>query len=178
MTAKINRIMNIHEGRVFNLVRENVTLENGTTVDLDIIRHPGASAIVPVTQKGMVVLIKQYRHALGEFIWELPAGVIDKDEAPLDCAKRELAEETGFSANAWQKLCVITPAPGNTDERIHIFHATDLVPAKQHLEDDEMLHVYEMDIRDAVKMIYSGDIQDGKTIVGLLMATYKEQSHI
>ena len=171
MNTKINRHVTLHEGRVFSLVTENVTLENGVTIDLDIIRHPGASAIVPLTENKTLLMIKQYRHAVGDFIWEIPAGTLDANETPLECAKRELVEETGFSANTWQKLGETTPLPGYSDERIHIFLATNLTPASQDLDMDEILHVHEIRFDEAVKMVQRGEIEDGKTISGLFMAS-------
>ena len=171
MKTTINRSVTLHEGRVFRLARENVTLENGVTIDLDIIHHPGASAIVPLTENDTLLMIKQYRHATGGFIWEIPAGTLDPNETPLQCAKRELIEETGFSAKAWRKLGEITPLPGYSDERIHIFLATDLAPASQDLDVDEILHVHRVSFDDAVSMVHRGEIQDGKTISGLFMST-------
>lgn len=171
MSTKINQSVTLHEGRVFRLVRENVTLENGITIDLDIIRHPGASAIVPLTENDTLLMIRQYRHATGGFIWEIPAGTLDPNETPLQCAERELIEETGFSAKAWQELGEITPVPGYSDERIHIFLATDLTPTWQDLDADEILRVHEVNFADAVRMVQRGEIQDGKTISALLMAS-------
>ena len=171
MSTTINQSVTLHEGRIFSLVKENVTLENGVTIDLDIIRHPGASAIVPLTENNTLLMIKQYRHATGGFIWEIPAGTLDPDETPLQCAKRELIEETGFSAKAWQTLGEITPLPGYSDERIHIFLATDLTPASQDLDMDEILHVHEVRFDNAVRMVHRGEIEDGKTISGLFMAS-------
>ena len=171
MSATINKNVTLHDGKVFRLARENVTLENGVTIDLDIIHHPGASAIVPLTENNTLLMIKQYRHAVGDFIWEIPAGTLDPDENPLQCAERELIEETGFSAKAWQKLGEITPLPGYSDERIHIFLATDLTPASQDLDMDEILHVHEVSCDDAIRMVQSGKIEDGKTISGLFMAS-------
>jgi ADP-ribose pyrophosphatase len=169
MSAKVNQTVTLHEGRVFHLVRENVTLANGVTVDLEIVRHPGASAVVPLAREGAVILIKQYRHAIGDFIWEIPAGTLDPDEPPLECAKRELIEETGFSAKKWQKLGETTPVPGYSDERIHIFMASELEPAQQDLDQDELLHVHELRLEEAMRMISKGDITDGKTTSGLFM---------
>jgi len=171
MSAKINSFVTLHQGRVFTLLKENITLGNGVTIDLDIIRHPGASAIVPISQNNTIILIKQYRHAVGDFIWEIPAGTLNSNESPLECAKRELIEEIGFSGNIWHKLGVITPLPGYSDEHIHIFLATDLVPNKQDLDEDEMLDVHEFGLADATEMIYNGSIQDGKTISGIFMTT-------
>lgn len=170
MSAKVNSKATLYEGRVFKLFRENVTLNNGVTVDLDIIRHPGASAMIPMSGNDNVILIKQYRHAIGDFIWEIPAGTLDPNETPLECAKRELIEETGFSANTWQKLGEITPVPGYSNELIHIFLANDLMPAEQDLDKDEVLDVHEVPLGKAIEMIHEGAIRDSKTISGLFMA--------
>ena len=172
MAARINSTVTLHKGRVFELQRENVTLENRVTVDLDIIRHPSASAIVPVSQDDSLILVRQYRHAIGDFIWEIPAGTLDPHETPIECAKRELIEEIGFSATIWHKLGETTPVPGYSDERIHIFLATDLVPAKQDLDEDELLDVHEIRLEEAVRMIHKGLIQDAKTICALFLATH------
>ena len=169
MSVSINRRVPIHEGRVFRLFRENVTLENGTTVDLDVIRHPGAAAMVPLINPDTVVMIHQYRHAVGGFLWEIPAGTLDPGETPLQCARRELTEETGFSAAAWRKMGEIIPLPGYSDERIHIFLATDLAPAQQDLDPDEVLRVHWIPLDEALGMIRDGRIRDGKTICSLLM---------
>ncbi len=172
MPSKVNSRVTLLHGRVFKLIRENVTLTNGITVDLDIIRHPGASAMVPLSDKSTVILIKQYRHSMGDFIWEIPAGTLGPDETPLECAKRELAEETGFLADEWQKMGEITPVPGYSDERIHIFIAANLKPTEQNLDGDEMLNVHEVKVDNAIEMIHKGIIQDGKTIAGLFMALH------
>jgi len=177
MPAKVNERVTIHRGRTFTLFKENLTLENGVTIDLEIIRHPGAAAIVPLSDDRTVILIKQYRHAMGDFIWEIPAGTLQENEAPLECAKRELIEETGFSAATWEKLGEITPVPGYADERIHLFLAWGLVPAEQNLDKDEIIRVHEIGFEDAVEMIYSGTIQDGKTMAGLFLARHRLQQN-
>ena len=138
MSAVINSSTTLHKGRVFNLVQEDYTLENGVTSEMDFIQHPGAAAMVPMLNLTDVILIKQYRHAIREFIWEIPAGTLDPNELPLNCAKRELIEEIGYSASDWQQLGTITPLPGCSDERIHIFLAADLTPAEQNLDDEKI----------------------------------------
>ncbi len=170
MSATINSQSTLHQGRVFNLINENYTLENGVTSDMDFIQHPGAAAMVPMLNQTEVVLIKQYRHAIREFIWEIPAGTLDLEESAINCAKRELIEEIGYSANDWHRLGTITPLPGCSDERIHIFLASELKPAKQDLDADEMLNVHKMELSMALQMILSGEIQDSKTISGLFLA--------
>jgi ADP-ribose pyrophosphatase len=170
MSAKVNRRTTLFEGRVFQLVRENITLENNVTVDFDIIRHPGASAVVALSEDRNVVLIRQYRHALGDYIWEIPAGTFDGDERPLACAKRELAEEAGVSAREWKEMGAITPVPGYSDEKVHLFLATGLVPTEQDLDPDEVLQAREIPFDRAMEMLYEGVIRDGKTMVGLMLA--------
>lgn len=169
--AKCNHTALVKKGRVFEFYTENVTLPHGITMDMDIIRHPGAAAIVPVMDDGRVLLLKQYRHAVGGFIWEVPAGTLDAHEDEMTCAKRELAEETGYTAGEMKKLGVITPLPAYSDERIHIFLATDLTRAAQNLDDDELLSVHPVAMQIALTMIADGQIQDAKTIASLHMAS-------
>ena len=170
MSATINSHTTLHQGRIFNLVKENYTLDNGVISEMDFIQHPGAAAMVPMLNQTEVVLIKQYRHAIREFIWEIPAGTLDPRESPINCAKRELIEEIGYSANDWHQLGTITPLPGCSDERIHIFIASDLRPAEQHLDEDEMINVHRINLSEALQMILAGEISDGKTISGLFLA--------
>jgi ADP-ribose pyrophosphatase len=170
MNAKINNRINIHQGKVYSLIKETVTLDNGITTDIEFIEHPGAAAISPLLNKNRIVLLKQYRHALRKYIWEIPAGTLDLSESALNCAKRELIEETGFSAGQWHHLGEITPVPGYSDERIHIFLATGLQPADRHLDKDEIIQVHEVECEEALDMIRRGDIKDAKSIAGLFLA--------
>ena len=173
MTKKaiINKRDVVYKGRIFELVRENVTLKNGVTTDLDIIRHPGAAAIVPAYGYDKIVLIKQYRHAIGEYVWEIPAGTFDNDEDPLECAKRELLEATGYIANFWEKLGEITPVPAYSDEKIHVYFAANLAKKDQNLDEDEILDVHTLKVPDVLNMIHKGEIKDSKTIASIFMAT-------
>lgn len=138
MSATINSSKTVHTGRVFTLAVDNITLSNGITIDIDVIRHPGASAIVPLMSANTAILIKQYRYAAGGYIWEIPAGTLNPGESPLECAKRELVEETGYSSDKLEKLTEIVPVPGYSDERIHIYLATGLEKAVQNLDKDEI----------------------------------------
>ncbi len=170
MSVNVNQRHSLHRGRVFQLVRENVTLDNGTTTDLDFIEHPGAAAIVALTNERNVVLVRQYRHALKRYIWEVPAGTLDSGEPALDCARRELVEETGFTAAQWQKLGEVTPVPAYSDERIHLFLAGGLSAATQHLDADEVLDVHCLPLAEVDGMIARGELQDAKSICALLLA--------
>ena len=168
--AVCNRSTLIKKGRVFAFYAENVTLPNGVTLDMEIIRHPGAAAIVPVMADQQVLLIKQYRHAVDGFIWEIPAGTLDTGETPRRCAERELIEETGYSARRLEKMAEITPLPAYSDERIHLYLATGLDRADQDLDADELLYVHSVKLSQAMEMIAEGEIQDAKTIAGLNLA--------
>lgn len=160
----------IRKGRVFDFYAETITLPNGVSMAMEIIRHPGAAAVVPVLDDGSILLLKQYRHAVGGFIWEIPAGTLDPGENARQCAERELIEETGYAARHFEQLTEITPLPAYSDERIHLFLATDLTRAAQNLDEDELLDVHRVALRQAIKMIADGEIQDAKTIVGLQLA--------
>ncbi len=157
----------VKKGRVFDFYTENIALPNGVTIDMEIIRHPGAAAIVPVMDNKLVLLLKQYRHAIGDYIWEIPAGTMEPGEDPLACAGRELIEETGYAGQYFEKLLEITPLPAYSDERIHIYLATGLTAAKQDLDADELISVHPIALSQSLKMIDEGKIQDAKTIVGL-----------
>ena len=172
MTATINHRNLLHRGRVIELFSENITLENGVTTDIDILHHPGAAAIVPMADPETLIWIRQYRHAVGGYIWEIPAGTLNNGENPMACARRELIEETGFSANAWHCLGEIVPVPGYSSERIHLYLASDLTIARQDLDRDELLAVHRIAFSEALEMLYSGQIVDGKTITGLLLAKH------
>jgi len=174
MPVKVHKITNLYNGKIFDVVLEKVTLPNGAIKDREIVRHPGAAAMVPLLDDGKVVLIRQYRHAVGEFLWEIPAGTLEPDEEAIECARRELVEETGYEASSLDKLAQILPAPGYTDERIHIFLATGLTPAEQKLEDDEVLKAEPKPFETALEMIAKGKIQDAKTIAGLLLTSLKK----
>lgn len=170
MSVKINHRTTVHQGKVFSLIREAVILENGVTTDVEFIEHPGATAIIPFLSATRVILLNQYRHALRRYIWEIPAGTLDPQESAISCAKRELIEETGYSADEWRMIGEITPVPGYSDERIHIFIASGLQPAEQNLDQDELINVHALDLDKTMAMITRGEIQDGKSISGLFMA--------
>ncbi|MBX3347639.1 MAG: NUDIX hydrolase [Nitrospira sp.] len=166
---------NIYTGKVITLNVDTVQLPNGVTVDLETIRHPGAAAVVPIKDDGTVVLIRQFRHAAGGFIYEIPAGKLASGEDPLHCASRELEEEVGYRASTFELLSSIFTAPGFADEVIHVYKATGLTKGRQHLDRDEVLDVIEMPLSEAITKIEDGTIRDGKTIVGLQAVYIKTQ---
>jgi ADP-ribose pyrophosphatase len=162
----------IYRGRIVDLRVEHVTLPNGAVAELELIHHVGASAVVALDEKEGVVLIRQYRHAAGGYIWELPAGVLaSPEEAPAACAARELREETGLAAGELRPLGTIFTTPGFCDERIHLFLARDLVEVGHEHEPDEVIaEITRVPLRTALGMIRGGEIVDGKTIAGLHLA--------
>ena len=158
---------NIYSGKVLTLNIEKITLPNGVTTDLEIIRHPGASAIVPMKEDGTVMLIRQFRHAAGGFIYEIPAGKLHPGEDPLDCARRELEEEIGYKAKDLEFITSIFTAPGFTDEVIHIYKGTGFTVGQQQLDQDEILEIVEWPLEKAIAEIQYGTIRDAKSIIGL-----------
>jgi len=157
-------------GKVFDLNREEIVLPNGKKMMSEVIRHPGSSSIIPILEEKWVVLIHQYRPSLRRFIWEIPSGTMDLGEDPLECAKRELIEECGYQGNDFEKLGEILTAPGYSDERIHLFMATDLIPCPQHLDEDECLTIHPLPFDEVIEMIERGEIQDAMTMIGIKMA--------
>lgn len=157
----------IYSGKVLQLHRDTVRLPNGNTTRLEILRHPGASAVVPLLDDGRVILIRQLRHATGGFIYEIPAGKLDPQEDPEVCAARELEEEVGFRPGRLEHLTSIWTAPGFTDEVIHIYQGTQLTPGVQQLDRDEVLEIIEWSLEEAIAKVKDGTIRDAKTIIGL-----------
>ena len=160
-------VKTIFKGKVVTLNLETVTLPNGATVELEVVRHPGAAAIVPMKDERTVILIRQFRLAAGGFIYEIPAGKLHPGEDPRLCAERELEEEIGYRAGTIEKLETFFTAPGFTDEVMHLFKATNLIKTAQNLDHDEVLEVIEINIEKAILWIRDGTIRDAKTIVGL-----------
>ena len=161
---------NVYRGRILNLDLETVRLPNGGVCELEIVRHPGAAAVVPVDDEGRVLLVRQYRHATGGWILEVPAGKLDRGETPESCAAREVEEETGYRAGSLVSMGWIWTTPGFTDEKIWLFLARGLTPGRQDLQADEALSVERVPLREAVAMAGRGEIVDAKSVCALLRA--------
>ena len=143
-----------YQGKFLEMVTEEVALPNGRTATLDLIRHPGAAAVVPFLDEERVLLIRQYRYATGGEIYEVPAGKLDPGEAPEACALRELEEETGYRAERLEALADIFTTPGFSDERIYLFAAHGLTPGIQRLDDDERIELVPMPLSEALEMVW------------------------
>ena len=160
----------IYRGAFIEVVTEEVDLPNGHRATLDLIRHPGASAVVPFLGEDEVLLIRQYRYAAGGEIYEVPAGKLEGGEDPAVCAARELEEEAGQRAGRIERLGCILTTPGFTDERIHLFAAFDLSPVPRKPHDDEVIELVPMTLGEALEMVWSGEIHDAKSCLALLHA--------
>jgi ADP-ribose pyrophosphatase len=163
----------LYSGRIVNLDLDTVRFPDDSSGQLEILRHPGASAVVPLLDPPgaadpRVVLLRQFRHAADGFIWEVPAGRLDAGESPEACAGRELEEETGMRAGRLERLSTIYTTPGFTDERIHLFLALDLTPGAEHREADEFMELHTLRWSEVMQRISAGEITDGKTLVSLL----------
>lgn len=165
-----DEIRNVFKGRVLTLNLERVTLPNGQVADLEIAHHPGGAAIVAVDDAGRVCLLRQFRHAAGGWLEELPAGKLDGGEPPIECARRELAEEAGVEAGRWEKLGEYLSSPGVLTEVIYLYLARELTPVDAVPEEHEVFEVRWLPLAEAVQRAASGGIRDGKSIVGLLWA--------
>lgn len=161
-----------YRGKVLDVAVEEVQLPNGNVTDLEILRHPGAAAVVPLLDDGQVVLVRQYRHATGGWLLEVPAGKLDGGEDPEACARREVEEETGFSVGELLSLGWIWTSPGFTDERIWLYLATGLRKVAQSLEPDEVLTIQQLPLVRVVEMARGGDVTDAKSVCALLRALH------
>ena len=164
----------IYEGRVLNLDIDQVRFPNGSVGELELIRHSGAAAVVPFLDdpneaEPRILLIRQFRYAADRFLYEIPAGRLDGDELPIDCARRELLEEAGCTAESIQPLGGFFTTPGFIDEFIHVFLATGLTRGDAMPEPDEFIHPESHTLKGGLRMIERGEIVDGKTIISLFM---------
>jgi ADP-ribose pyrophosphatase len=162
----------VFDGRIVKLSVDKVRLPNGKVAELEMIRHQGAAAVVPVDSEGHVLLVRQYRHAAGGWLLEVPAGKLDAGESPETCAMREVEEETGFRPEKLIPMGWIFTTPGFTDEKIWLFAAMGLRESRQELEDDEVLTVERLPLDEAVKLALRGDLRDAKSVCALMRVSH------
>ena len=159
----------IFRGRVFNVTVDTI-VEGEITYQREVVHHRGSAVIVPIFDDGTVALVRQYRHPAVRYLLEIPAGTLERGERPEEGAARELEEELGCTAGKWEKLTEFFVSPGFCEEKMWLYLATDLVQTAQKLEHDELLKVVRLPISQCLEMITAGEIQDAKTIIGLMLA--------
>ena len=160
----------VFDGVLLHVRKDDVELPNGHKAVREWIKHPGASAVIPLLPDNQIILVRQFRYAVGKVTLEVPAGKLDiVGEDPIECAKRELSEETGYSAEKIWKLTTIATTVGFSDEYIHLFAASDLKPGKIHPDSDEFINVVKIPLTAALQMVESGKIFDAKSAVSILL---------
>lgn len=165
----------LYKGKIFTLNRDTARFPDGSTSEFDIIRHPGAAAIVPFMndpqgEEPQILLLRQFRYAADGYIYEIPAGRLDGDESPAECAARELKEETGCAAERLQPMFTMFTTPGFTDEKIHVFLASGLTHGEANREADEFADIVIMTLAEALDLIRTGEILDAKSALAILFA--------
>jgi ADP-ribose pyrophosphatase len=169
MRFRVEAERELFRGRLIRLVSRDLRLPNGRRATFNIVEHPGAVAIVPVFENGDVVLLRQFRPSIGEELYEIPAGTIEKGERPLATAKREIIEETGYRARKWRKILEFYTAPGFCTELMHAYVAGGLRPASAPGDADEIIRTVRMSLEAALGLIRKNRIRDAKSIASLLM---------
>lgn len=175
LTEKLLDKQVVYPGVIIRLEHWQVELPNGEKALREVACHPGAAAIVALDDEGQIILVRQHRIAVDRLTLEIPAGKLDSpDEDPFECARRELSEETGLTAEHWQKLTCLETTPGFCNERIHIYLARGLKQGDCHPDEDEFVSVSRMPLKEAVQHVMDGTFRDGKTALGIMMAAALE----
>ncbi len=166
---RVERAREMFRGRVVRVVNKDMILPNGRRATFNVVEHPGAVAILPVFPNGDVLLIRQFRPAPAETLLEIPAGTLEEGESPLQTARREIVEETGYRARRWSKIAEFYTAPGFCTELMHLFVARGLEPARADGDPEEIIHPVRMPLEAALALVRRRRIRDAKSIVGLLV---------
>jgi ADP-ribose pyrophosphatase len=159
----------VFDGRVVKVFLDDVRLPDGRKARWERVQHPGAVGIVPLLDGRTMIMVRQYRHAIRGELLEIPAGKLDRDEGPIECARRELREEAGYGAGEMIKLAEFYNSPGYSDERFYLYLGKDLYREQGESEPDEFLEVVELDLNEALSMISQGSIRDAKSIIGIAL---------
>lgn len=168
MIEKLIKKNRIYQGNAVDFYCDDVELPNGQPAKREYLGHPGAAAVLPFLDRRNIVLVKQYRHAVGKVTYEIPAGKLDEGETPLECITRELEEETGFKPKKIEKLISFYPTTAFSNELLHIFVSFGLRRGKNHPDEDEFVETVIVDFFKAVEMVRRGEITDSKTVIALL----------
>lgn len=159
----------VYKGTVVDFYKDTIQVPNGNVVKWDFIKHQGAAAVLPVREDGKLIMVRQYRNAVDRYTLELPAGGLNTPDEPTEkAAIRELSEETGYTAGQWELLISIYTTVAFCNEKIDIYLARELTPGERHLDEDEVISVGAYDVDELCEMIYSGKIQDSKTVAGIM----------
>ena len=162
--------MIIYYGKKINIRKDEIVLVDGRKTVREVIEHPGSAAVIPFITKDEIILIQQYRHAVKELIYEIPAGTLDEGETFITCAGRELEEEIGYKAETLEPLVILYPSPGILSEIMHLFKATNLVKTQtNHQADESIKGIVQVKLSDALEMVKKGEIKDAKTVCSILM---------
>ena len=170
LTEKTLDSREIYSGRIIKVRIDTVSLPNGQQSTREVVEHAGAVAVVALDDDNNVILVRQYRKPVEQILMEIPAGTMGVAEDPLECAQRELREETGYNADHWEKILSYFSAPGFTNERLHLYLATGLRAGKTDTDDDEFVETVHIPLQEAYRLIFAGQIADGKSIIGLQYA--------
>ena len=157
-----------YNGKIINMRVDETQLENGKTAIREVVEHSGGVCVAALDEESRLLMVRQFRYPYSEVLWEIPAGKREKGEDPLECGKRELEEETGYTAEKYTDLGKLYPTPAYVDEVIYMYYAENLSKTRQHLDEDEFLTVERVPFDDAVKMVMNGEIRDAKTQVAIL----------
>ena len=168
-TVRVLSHRRVYHGKILSLELDEIQEEGGAKALREVVRHRGSVAAIPVDDQGRIVLVRQYRHPVGEALWEVPAGILEKDESPEQAVRREVEEEVGRRAGHVERLALFHPTPGFCDEVLHLFRATALQEAPLHPDEDEVLEVKWYTLDEARALLRAGEVKDAKTIIALLM---------
>ena len=173
---RLNRELKF-KGKIIDFYQDTIEVDGDHTVVWDFIKHKGAAAVVPVTEDGRILMVRQYRNALDRYTLEIPAGALDSEDEPgLTCAARELEEETGYRSDNLERLITLRTTVAFCNERIEVYVAKNLIPSKQHLDEDEFIDLKAYSLDDLKQKIFTGEIEDAKTVASLMAYAVKYQA--